>query len=218
MARKRHLLRGGLLLAAVLGCGRGSPPDSTSRQAPAPPAPAAPARPESVATTLGLEGEAQPVVLHLRWFPALPAAVRFSTYVPPDLVAEGGTQAGEPVRFVAHFAGQRTETAVLQATFYPEGTTEAEARVLARQAAEGRVPVERRAGAAPRFGWSLAEHDFAFDIRPVGWVQGTVALGRHGDRFFELVLQHPESFAEGFVPRAERVLEGWRWDDTGSGL
>ena len=46
----------------------------------------------------------------------------------------------------------------------------------------------------------------------------SVALGRHGERWFMLTLHYPLEFSDGFVPRAQRIVDDWRWADTGQGF
>lgn len=76
----------------------------------------------------------------------------------------------------------------------------------------------RRPEVGPRYPWSLAEHDFADTTVEGDWVLGTIALSRANGRFFHVLLAHTEELAEGFVPRANRILEAWRWETTGEGL
>lgn len=47
---------------------------------------------------------------------------------------------------------------------------------------------------------------------------GWVALGRHAGRWFHLVVQYPASLEEWFVPRADRILDAWRWTDRDAPL
>ncbi len=127
---------------------------------------------------------------------------------------EGRGPAGvDAVRFVANFEGQRTEDCFLAVRFLDDGTTEDQARQeLERSAQEGRT--ERAEGVPPRFPGSIDEADYARekDGGPE-WLQGTVALGRRGPRYYLLTLQVPETYEEGFVPRALSILEEWRWED-----
>ena len=69
-----------------------------------------------------------------------------------------------------------------------------------------------------RFKWSLTERDIVSVSKSRGRIVGVAALGRHGDRLFQVTLHYPEEFAEGFNPRAHRILDEWRWSDTNQGL
>ncbi|MGE5554213.1 MAG: hypothetical protein ACM3XZ_09925 [Betaproteobacteria bacterium] len=182
--------------------------------------PAAPARrPPEKAGTIMLEGYPE----KFRFVLFAPEGFPFTTYVPQDLFAEEVVaDGGRSVRFVANFAGRRTDLAYLQVFFYPEGTREDQARALfgSLPAALGFTPVGRRTDVPCTFAWSLAETTF----QRKGWrgevYRGEMALGRHGRRFFHLILHYPEEFAEGFVPRAYAVLSEWRWTEgtPGAGL
>lgn len=177
---------------------------------------AAQERPETKQGTIPLEGMEEPFTFRLVRSPER-FPLPFTTYIPQDfLVDTVRSGEGDAVRFIANFAGRRNDDAFLEVFFYPAGTTEAEARAMTRAVAErhGR-PEERRPEVGKQYPWSLVEYGFA-EQRPTGEsVLGTVALGRHRGRFFHVVLQYPEEYAEGFVPRAYRVLDEWRWEDTG---
>ncbi|MBI3952023.1 MAG: hypothetical protein HY314_16375 [Acidobacteria bacterium] len=125
---------------------------------------------------------------------------------------------GDAIRFIANFGGKRNEDAYLEVFFYPAGTSEAQARALAKEAATSRGLTERRADVPNYYKWSLAEYGFSSKLKGRGSIIGTGALGRHGDRFFRVTLQYPQDYAEGFVPRAHRILDEWRWEDTGQGF
>ena len=49
-------------------------------------------------------------------------------------------------------------------------------------------------------------------------MDGVSALGRHGQRLFVVRIEYPPEYAEGLLPRVGKVLEDWRWEDTGGGL
>ncbi len=40
---------------------------------------------------------------------------------------------------------------------------------------------------------------------------GDVGLGERNGRWFHIVVQHPAEFSDGFAPRAQRILDEWRW-------
>ena len=69
-----------------------------------------------------------------------------------------------------------------------------------------------------RFGWSVHEEGYRYQIAGPQWVVGTLGLGRHGDRYFHIVTQHPEEYGDGFGPRAALIFKHWRWSDTGQPL
>ncbi|MGH7475188.1 MAG: hypothetical protein ACRELD_02770 [Longimicrobiales bacterium] len=160
--------------------------------------------------TLWLEG--MPEVIEARLYrPEWPEPIRFSTYVPPDIIAEPGSSGAEhAVRFIANFAGRRNDDAVLALFVHPASTSEAEARALARSVAESRGLREHDADAAPRFDWSIVEYGFR-DCDDTGCLVGTVAVGRHGTRPFQVLVQYPQEYADGFSPRADYIIEELRW-------
>lgn len=196
-------------------------------EAPATPVAAAPAasvaaaapaaRPASQQGTLTIEGAAQPLDFHLFDGAAAGLPLAFTTYVPADMLAEASTAGETPaVRFVANFGGVRQDQAYLEIAFLPAGLAEAEALAAAAVALPGGVASQQVADAQRRFSWSVREYGPA-------QTTGTgpalvVALGRHGERWFRLSLHYPLEFGDGFVPRAQSVLDAWRWTDTGQGF
>jgi hypothetical protein len=192
-----------------------------------------PERPATQPGVLQIEGMEEPVTFRLfRSPPELP--VQFSTYVPPDMIAEAESEGeGAAVRFVANFAGRRDDRALLHLYVYPPAVAEAQARAelqtfatsrgVPRGGAEGNEleAVIRRAPDVeqpPRsFAWSIEEFPFFIET-PGGTLVGNAALGFHGNRFLHVVLQYPEEMGDGFGPRAAHILREWRWEDTGEML
>jgi hypothetical protein len=193
--------------------GEGSHPSPSTPDVPQPTP-----RPATIQDTLELEGTKEPITASLFDSAGTSLPVECTTYVPQEVVVETlDAESGAAVRFVARFAGKREENAYLQVVFLPAATTEAGARVRVREVAASRGIEERAPDAPRRFEWSLAEYDFTRRTGPRA-VMGTVALGRHGGRYFSAVLSYPEDYEEGFVPRAIYILKQWRWKDTGRGL
>ncbi|HEX7118026.1 MAG TPA: hypothetical protein VF212_04525 [Longimicrobiales bacterium] len=183
-----------------------------------PPAAALPPRPDTIHSTILLEGMADSMTYWLyRSPPAFP--VPFTTYVPADMAAEPvASGEGDAFRFVAEFGGVRNEQAFLAVAFPPAGVDEAGARELARAFAAQHEIRARRPDVPRRYAWSLEEWDFSRGLPDGRTAIGTVALGRHGDRYFYVATHFPEAYADGFGPRVERILDEWRWEDTGEGL
>lgn len=226
---------GAILLAALLlgGCGEGGeeaegpaagagdtlPGDTLSGGPPRAGAPSAqdtlPERPATRADTIFLEGMPEVTELTLVRSPAGfdPA---FSTYVPEEMVPVfTRPDRGLELRFVAAFGGVRNEEASLGVLVYPPEATEEEVLTEARRVAEahGATGQPSRPG---RWEWSRVEYPFGEVAR--ARVFGTVAVGRHVDRWFRILLRYPPEYGDGFAPRAELILEEWRWEDTGRGL
>ncbi|MBX6362600.1 MAG: hypothetical protein IRZ00_01920 [Gemmatimonadetes bacterium] len=166
-------------------------------------------RPAELHTTIPMEGFEEPFTLRLYKAPDdYPLA--FSTYVPPDMLVEGGDDGS--IAFVANFAGKRNPDAALR--LFPDSLeSDVAAANLAREYARAHGLRARRPGAPHRFTWSIAEYDFAEPRPDAEPIVGTVAVAGHDGRYFRIVLSYPEDYAEGFTPRAVRILEEWRWAD-----
>ena len=169
-------------------------------------------RPPTKRGTIGLEGAQKRFTLKLFDSSKNSLSVPFTTYVPEDMVPQTGrADGGDRVTYFANFDGERNPHAYLQINILPEGVSEDTARMGAVAIAIALEHQKRRSDAPNRFKWSLVEHDF-MDQTPDGeWFMGTVALGRHNDRYFYVIIQYPENYEEGFVPRAYRILDEWRW-------
>jgi len=166
--------------------------------------------------TISLEGMEQ--TLRLRLFDSRPAGldVPFTTYVPDDMaIRTAPREIGD--RFVARavFGGQVEPRAFVEARFLAPGATEqAAAESLATWAPDERPnPLE----SGKRFDWSVRERWIRRGADDAA-VEGIAALGRHGGRWFVIHVEYPTEYGEGLLPRVERVLEEWRWEDNGGGL
>lgn len=190
-------------------------------QATSPAASTPTSRPPTLQASLMLEGTAEPVTLQLYTAPATPRAPGFSTYLPPELQAQpapGAKAVAEGVRFTARFGGVAMPQAYLELLPLPAGTTGAQAQVALKRAAPNSVLRHRGGRAEMRFAWAEAERDIALRSPGGGRITGVAALARHGTRWVRVVLQHPPEMAGGLQPRADLVLEHWRWADDGRGL
>lgn len=199
------------LAAALVGCG-GEQADAGGDTT------VETARGETKQVTLSAGGAAQPATLSLYRSPeGFPLA--FSTYVPQEMRAETVSSGeGDGVRFIADSVGIEGDTAMVHVFFYPESSTESDAREVVRTAAESHGPIREFAEVDPtdRYPWSIVE--YRIDGGGVDDVNGTVALGRHAGRLFHVIVQLPATGGENFAERARMILEEWRWEDTGSGL
>lgn len=174
-------------------------------------------RPEAIQDSIQLEGMPERINAKLFDSSRVGLPVHFTTYIPSDLLVDaGGSSRGKSVRLVANFAGHRNDNVYVELVFLPAGTTEQQARTRTRATADKRGWVAR-ADTTKRYPWSIAEEGFSKKVAE-HHLGGTVVLGRHGDRFFHLVIQNEEEYAEGFLPRVAYVLSHWRWEDTGTPL
>jgi hypothetical protein len=166
--------------------------------------------------TISLEGMEQ--TLRFRLFDSRPAGITapFTTYVPDDMaIRSAPRETGD--RFVARavFGGQVEPRAFVEARFLPEhASQQAAAESLAAWAPDER-PSPLAGG--KRFDWSVRERWIRRGEGDTA-VEGIAALGRHGARWFVIQVEYPIDYGEGLLPRVERVLEEWRWEDTGGGL
>lgn len=172
-------------------------------------------RAATIEDTVMLEGNPEPMTLRL-FRPAGDFPLPFSTYVPEFLTGSTVTP-GEPpeVRFTPANPTDFTRTAVISFVVYPAGTTEAQARGIARGAAADRGTVTdlERPHAYAADGWR-----FRGSGTPGAALTGWVELGRRGDRWFHILVQYPAEMGDGMGPRVVTILEHWRWEPSGERL
>jgi len=216
--RERWILLTMLGLSVLCACTSQGPRQSAEKTASPAPAQSEEARPERPATkrgTITLEGDAEPITLKLFDSASASLPLAFTTYIPEDMNPEpAGSGTQKAIRFVANFGGHREREAYMEVLFYPADTTESAGKSLL----QGADSSKEKPAADKRFKWSLTERDIVSVSKARGRIVGVAALGRHGDRLFQVTLHYPEEFADGFVPRARRILEEWRWSDTNQGL
>lgn len=199
-----------LLLLASLACGE---PDAGPDVPPASPDEAQPpveARPDTRSDTLLLEGMPQPVSLQLVRAPEdVPAP--FTTYATSDFEVESD-QPGDQrtLRLVAAFGGQRNDDAFIEIASYPSGVEEAEAIERARRTAGDSVRAVSDSARAHT--WTTREWRTTL-AGERGSLVRQVLLGRRGDAWFHVLVQHPPEYGDGFGPRVHVLLEEWRWSD-----
>lgn len=194
------------------------PPGETPRPA---------ARAEVITDTIMVEGMAEPTTSQLVQSPG-DAAVAFSTYVPEGIEAEV-TGAGDTVavRFMAAFAGTPDPHAFMHVRFHPPGVDVAAARETVMQFLLGRVPDDApitgtptEPQVEPREPAPWADEAWGTTYRGEGdrMYVTTSQLARHGGRTFHVITHYPAEYGDGLGPRFQRILQLWRWDDTGAGL
>jgi len=196
-------------LSILCACTSQGPRQSAEKTASPAPAQSEGARPERPATkrgTITLEGDAEPITLKLFDSASASLPLAFTTYIPEDMIPEPSSSgAQKAIRFVANFGGYHEEEAYLEVLFDPPDTRGADSS-------------KEKSAADRQFKWSLMEQNIRSVSKGRGRIVGVVALGRHGDHLFQVTLHYPEEFAEGFNPRARRILDEWRWTDTNQGL
>lgn len=202
------VLRTVLLLLTLAGCGKPAGGSAGEETAPAPPGRPKLERAATRLDTMQVEGMWDTVTVHLFRTPA-GFALPFSTYVPRDLLAEPAPEEGT-VRFVANFDERRNDSVQVAIRAHPGGTSETQARAALAAALGGRK-VARDENRMTT--WSVEEYDLQ-DLD----MTGRGMLGRHGDRWFHVVIRFPSEYADGFGPRVRIILQEWRWADTGEPL
>lgn len=210
-----------LLLFLLAACADQPAPDAGRDAAPAPvdtTAPPAEARPSTKTDTLYLEGMPEPITLRLFDEPAVP----FTTYIPqgdfiPRIVSSAE---GDGVRLEANFGGVHNPDAYVHFFFPAEGAGLDSLAALRRFVAEtmardnGWAP---RDGAPPGCEWAAESSRFVRTSAGTTYL-GHVCFAEHGGAPFFVAVQYPQEYAEGFVPRANLLLEALRWRDTGAAL
>jgi hypothetical protein len=150
--------------------------------------------------------------------PAFPLA--FHTAVPGGFRAEVDLEGpGAAVRFAWTVQGERRDSAFVYVRVMDEATTEGAAREIVRTAAERlRLPGDR-SELQPRqaHGWAVVEYPIASAGTWGERVQGWVALGLREGRWFYVIVQAPVDAWPRFAPRAELILEEWRWAGADGG-
>jgi hypothetical protein len=177
-------------------------------------------RPAERTDTIRLEGMPEPIALRLFRSPdgfPLP----FTAYVPTDMEAESGEDG--TVRITARFGGTRSPDAFVHLMVHPGGTDRQVALATARAYKTGRgVPVSQglepiaERPRPPGLEWALEAYRFRYQSGG-RWFVGTIGVGERAGRFFQIVRHYPAEYADGFAPRADLIVESWRWAD-GAGL
>jgi hypothetical protein len=230
MKRLPALLCGATLLATAACAEREPHADADAVET------AAADRPETLVDTLLIEGMPEPSTARLLRSP--PAfALPFSTYVPEGIAAdfdppENADQAaagtgGDGVRFAAAFTGTPDDRAYMHVRIYARGAPQLSPREAVGAFLRTRQPQDDPVGAIdidepydeidpPAWG----EQAFTFMYRGDGDVltSGRLVVARHQDRAFHVLTHYPAEYGDGLAPRFARILEHWRWEDTGEML
>ena len=171
-------------------------------------------RPNTKTDTIILEGMEEPFQFTLHHSQAL----GFSTYIVDDMVVEEASSGeGDAMIVFANFAGKRNEDAKVQIFSNSEGTnaTIEEKKEFAREVViSNGFEIKQPSDNTPkRFDWSEVE----FDIRKKGSnysIVGTVSVFQQGDRVYYAIVQYPEEYEEGFIPRVVKMFDDIVWYET----
>lgn len=171
-------------------------------------------RPKTKTDTIELEGNKESFQFTLHDNPAL----QFSTYIVDDFLVEGASSGeGEALIVYANFAGNKNEDAKVF-FFSPSGGTQTveEQAEQAKEAvkSEGFEIMERTDGSPNRYALSEMEFDISKKKDSGETILGTVSVFQHGDRVYRVIVQYPEDWTEGFVPRVHKMFEDIVWYET----
>ncbi|MCY9139083.1 lipoprotein [Peribacillus frigoritolerans] len=167
--------------------------------------------PNTKTDTIILEGMEEPFQFTLHHSQAL----GFSTYIVDDMVVEEASSGeGDAMIVFANFAGKRNEDAKVQIFSKSEGTNatiEEQADFAREVVISNDFEIKQRSDNSPnRFNWSEVE----FDISQKGSnysILGTVSVFQHGDRVYYAIIQYPEDYEEGFIPRVVKMFDDIVW-------
>jgi hypothetical protein len=173
--------------------------------------PAPSTRAEVLNDTILIEGMPEATTSRLLQSPPN-SPLPFSTYVPEGLQAGfEGADDSLAVRFAAAFAGSADPNAYMHVRFYGPHVNVAEARELLGGFLATRVPEADPLDTTPS---------------PQAYYQGDgnriyvghLVIATRRDRVFHVLTHYPAEYGDGLAPRFDRILEHWRWDDTGTPL
>ncbi|GAB6258602.1 MULTISPECIES: hypothetical protein [Peribacillus] len=167
--------------------------------------------PNTKTDTIILEGMEEPFQFTLHHSQAL----GFSTYIVDDMVVEEASSGeGDAMIVFANFAGKRNEDAKVQIFSKSEGTNatiEEQAEFAREVVISNGFEIKQRSDNSPnRFDWSEVE----FDISQNGSnysILGTVSVFQHGNRVYYAIVQYPEDYEEGFIPRVVKMFDDIVW-------
>ena len=170
--------------------------------------------PATRSATIQVEGETDTVTVQSYESPP-DAPLAFSTSLPAGMRPEAVAETGSAVKFIS----EADPRAWVHVFIHPPEQPEDQAREDVRAVAESYgVPGVGEVEPSERYPWAIAEFRFRSRGTTAPTLAGSVALGRHAGRFFHIIVQYPVEFGDGFVPRAQRILDEWRWRDTGEPL
>jgi hypothetical protein len=144
--------------------------------------------------TIQIEGSKEPITLN--YF----EGENFITYIPEDMVGEPyEIEEGDAYRFYTNYQGNKNNEVYLQILFYPENLAE-KPDILGD--AVDVVEENNR-----YHDWALEEY-----TSKNGGLYGI--LGQHENQYFSIILNYLPEFSEGFVPRANKIIENIYFTDT----
>lgn len=159
---------------------------------------------EQIEDTIMLEGMEEPMTLNLY----NPQDALFLTYVPEDLLAEevsGGE--GNAYYFYANYENEKLEDIYLQIYLFSENVSKQPSADDEDSTYAVAVENMNRVEENTYYDWAIEEY-----MSPEG--SRIVALGEHEMNYFMVVVNSSVEYSEGFVPRANKIIEHLYWLDT----
>ncbi|HEY3374196.1 MAG TPA: hypothetical protein VGK02_03920 [Candidatus Aquicultor sp.] len=172
-------------------------------------------RARSKLDTIRLEGPLEELTLKLLDSRAL----GLSTYVPSDMVAESTSSAeGDRLSIYAKYAGQPDKSRAILVFARPKGV-KATVQEMATQGVQfaqtdGLIVSERLATDAKRYTVPGADQQREFDLDRINGQQhivGSLEIFNNGERTFEIRIQYPLEYKDGFPQRAHKVINNIIW-------
>jgi hypothetical protein len=178
-----------------------------------PPASIAQDRPATRVDTVMIEGMPETETSSLFTTPA-GFALPFSAYVPEGLRTDVSPPTA--VRFVAAFAGNVNRNAFMLVHVHDAGAAQPDATTVLESLADARSYTRHETRSIERPSWALDAIGFTAVGRDGVDVTGSIAVARHGDRYFHVLRHYPVEYGDGLPPRLHSILSTWRWEDDGT--
>jgi hypothetical protein len=218
---------GMVLIFALAGCRQPSPEPTPVPESPLPaPSPQPPLDlevpeesipeelllPETIESTITIEGMEETILLNLFYEPGFP----FYTYYPEDMIANAAvSDEGERVIFATDF-GVINPSAYVAVTVYPSDQFDSEETFAEAIGSDEGILSERgyewveKVEAEDRvFEWTLREYFFMNDE-----FTGAIYAGEHEGQFFFFDIHYPWEYGDGMEPRVGLIMEHFTWMDT----
>ena len=172
-------------------------------------------RPKTKTGSLSIEGMTEDFTFTL----ADSAELEFTTYIASDMIAESASSSeGDSLFVYTNYGGVKNRDARLFFFARPKSveTSIEEMTELAKETiqVEGYSTRERLAGNQALV-FDMSEVEFDIEKRDKGGTRflGTVSIFSHGKRYYWVIIEYPEEFTEGFIARANAVIEDIMWYD-----
>ncbi|MMZ56390.1 hypothetical protein D1872_182780 [compost metagenome] len=158
-------------------------------------------RPTTKEETVYIEGMPEKMMFHLFRQQGWP----FTTYYPSDMIANTASSGeGDSVRMIANFGGKRNADAFLH-IFFPSKNIHPEEMI---RAYDYKAEHEQSTKETP---WASKAYAYQANGK-----FHRLLLGKHGERYFIIQIQYPMEYGDGMAPRIAKILEEWRWSDSGN--